>query len=222
MSVLINGSSGPQFSVSRGIRQEDPMAPFLFLIVAEGLMGLVKSAINKELFIGFKVGLFTLKSFYSQQIGLGSVDDGALLKKCWLTCAPSKVCCFIWKLFRGRVATKEALAERNVCLGQHNLNCVFCLSHCEFLDHLFFTCNFAMDVWKHFYDWLLMPMRLSVNSADSLHYHDLHYIEVNCRDPWRMLWFSVIWSIWLMRNEAIFEGKRPNIRMIMELIKLRS
>ncbi|XP_019435175.1 PREDICTED: uncharacterized protein LOC109341686 [Lupinus angustifolius] len=56
MSVLSNGSPGPHFYVSRGISQGDPMAPFLFLIVAEGLSGLVKSAINKDLFSGFKVG----------------------------------------------------------------------------------------------------------------------------------------------------------------------
>ncbi|XP_019435061.1 PREDICTED: uncharacterized protein LOC109341583 [Lupinus angustifolius] len=66
----------PQFSVSRGISQGDPMAPFLFLIVAEGLSGLVKSAINKDLFSGFKVG--------DDQIEVSSLqfaDDTVILYK---------------------------------------------------------------------------------------------------------------------------------------------
>lgn len=44
-SVLINGSPSDVFNHERGIRQGDPMSPFLFLIVAEGLCLLVKRAV---------------------------------------------------------------------------------------------------------------------------------------------------------------------------------
>jgi len=40
VSVLVNGSPTEEFRPSRGLRQGDPMAPFLFLVVAEGLAGL--------------------------------------------------------------------------------------------------------------------------------------------------------------------------------------
>jgi len=42
VSVLVNGSPTEEFKPSRGLRQGDPMAPFLFLVVAEGLAGLVR------------------------------------------------------------------------------------------------------------------------------------------------------------------------------------
>ncbi|XP_068474583.1 secreted RxLR effector protein 78-like [Phaseolus vulgaris] len=42
VSVLVNGSPTEEFRPSRGLRQGDPLAPFLFLVVAEGLAGLVR------------------------------------------------------------------------------------------------------------------------------------------------------------------------------------
>ena len=56
VSVLVNGSPTKEFKPSRGLRQGDPMAPFLFLIVAQGLAGLVKEATRKNLLSGIKVG----------------------------------------------------------------------------------------------------------------------------------------------------------------------
>ena len=45
-----------ELSPQRGLRQEDPLVPFLFNIVAEGLTGLMREAQDKNLFEGFKVG----------------------------------------------------------------------------------------------------------------------------------------------------------------------
>jgi len=56
ISVLVNGSPTKEFKPSRGLRQGDLMAPFLFLIVAQGLAGLVKQVTRKNLFSGLKIG----------------------------------------------------------------------------------------------------------------------------------------------------------------------
>jgi hypothetical protein len=55
MSVLINGSPTVDFKVARGLRQGDPLSPFLFLIVVEGLAGLMRRAVDIGKFKGYQV-----------------------------------------------------------------------------------------------------------------------------------------------------------------------
>ncbi|GAU35055.1 hypothetical protein TSUD_69780 [Trifolium subterraneum] len=45
----------PTNEVSKGLRKGDPLSPFLFLIAAEGLTGLVKKAVENDTFHGFKI-----------------------------------------------------------------------------------------------------------------------------------------------------------------------
>ena len=56
ISVLINGSPTKEFYPQKGLRQGDPLSPFLFNIVAEGLSCLMTKAIEGGLYKGFLVG----------------------------------------------------------------------------------------------------------------------------------------------------------------------
>jgi hypothetical protein len=56
MPVLVNGSPSEDINIKRGLKQGDPLAPFLFLLVAEGLGGIMKRAVEMWRFNGFRVG----------------------------------------------------------------------------------------------------------------------------------------------------------------------
>jgi hypothetical protein len=56
MSVLVNGSPTEEICIQRGLKQGDPLAPFLFLLVAEGFSGLMRNAVDRNLFEGFAFG----------------------------------------------------------------------------------------------------------------------------------------------------------------------
>jgi len=56
VSVLVNGSPTEEFKPSRGLRQGDPLAPFLFIVVAEGLAGLVRQVLKVNMLTGLKIG----------------------------------------------------------------------------------------------------------------------------------------------------------------------
>ncbi|GAU30969.1 hypothetical protein TSUD_63800 [Trifolium subterraneum] len=55
-SVLVNGSPTDEFSLERGLRQGDPLSPFLFLLAAEGLNVLMETAVARNLFTGYSIG----------------------------------------------------------------------------------------------------------------------------------------------------------------------
>jgi len=56
VSILVNGSPTEEFKPKRGLRQGDPLAPFLFIIVVEGLSGLMREAKSASMFKGVEVG----------------------------------------------------------------------------------------------------------------------------------------------------------------------
>ncbi|XP_068472346.1 uncharacterized protein [Phaseolus vulgaris] len=61
VSVLVNSSPTREFIPRKGLRQGDPLAPFLFLIVAEGLTGVSRMAEEKSLIDSLVVGKANVK-----------------------------------------------------------------------------------------------------------------------------------------------------------------
>jgi hypothetical protein len=55
LSVLVNGSPTTEVNISRGLKQGDPLAPFLFLLVVEGLGLLMSRAVSLGFFKPFAI-----------------------------------------------------------------------------------------------------------------------------------------------------------------------
>ncbi|GAU26295.1 hypothetical protein TSUD_55930 [Trifolium subterraneum] len=55
MFVLVSGSPTKDFVVGKGLRQGDPLSPFLFLLVAEGLIRMMRKAVDNGSFTGYKI-----------------------------------------------------------------------------------------------------------------------------------------------------------------------
>ncbi|XP_028084604.1 uncharacterized protein LOC114285700 [Camellia sinensis] len=66
VSVLVNGSPTEEFQPQKGLRQGDPLSPFLFIIAAEALNLLLARAVEKGLFRGASVGSNDLRISHLQ------------------------------------------------------------------------------------------------------------------------------------------------------------
>lgn len=55
VSVLLNGSPTAEFRMARGLRQGDPLAPFLFILAAEALHQAMETAKEKGVFYGIQL-----------------------------------------------------------------------------------------------------------------------------------------------------------------------
>jgi len=66
MSSLVNGSPTEYINIQRGLKQGDPLAPFLFLQVANGFSGLMRNVVNGNMFKGFKFTWEGIKIYHLQ------------------------------------------------------------------------------------------------------------------------------------------------------------
>jgi len=66
VSLIINGSPSKPFKMERGIRQGDPLSPFLFLLMAEVLNKMVQRTISLGLLRGISVGTDDLQISHIQ------------------------------------------------------------------------------------------------------------------------------------------------------------
>ncbi|GKC40667.1 RNA-directed DNA polymerase, eukaryota [Tanacetum coccineum] len=70
-SVLVNGSPSSEFLIKCGLRQGDPLSPFLFIIVMEGLHLALEDVVSSGLIHGAKVGnsdLYISHLFYANDV----------------------------------------------------------------------------------------------------------------------------------------------------------
>jgi len=57
MSVLVNGSPTEEIDIHSGLKQGDPLAPFLFLLVAESFSGLMRNVVRLNMFEGVRFNI---------------------------------------------------------------------------------------------------------------------------------------------------------------------
>ncbi|XP_028096961.1 uncharacterized protein LOC114296820 [Camellia sinensis] len=88
VSVLVNGSPTAEFSPEKGLRQGDPLSPFLFNLVAEGLNMLIQRAGESGLIIGAVIGqdgsstTISHLQFSDDTIIFCKADVGEMVKDC--------------------------------------------------------------------------------------------------------------------------------------------
>lgn len=74
-SVFVNGSSTDEFHLGRGLRQDDPLSLFLFLIAAEGFNVMLNATIHAGILSGYNVRVDSI--FWISHLQF--VDDTLLL-----------------------------------------------------------------------------------------------------------------------------------------------
>lgn len=85
--VLISGSTSSFFSTSRGIRQGDPLSPFLFILMSEALSKIIQREVRKvnimELRPSSQASSCSHQKFVDDTLlmGEGSIKEAKILKK---------------------------------------------------------------------------------------------------------------------------------------------
>jgi hypothetical protein len=71
--VLVNGSSTEKFPLERGLRQEDPLSSFSFLLATGGLNIMTHALVNRNLFKSYQVDMSESISISHLQIAVDTL-----------------------------------------------------------------------------------------------------------------------------------------------------
>ncbi|WVZ64633.1 hypothetical protein U9M48_014127 [Paspalum notatum var. saurae] len=147
-----------------------------------------------------KHGYFTVKSLYNF---LANQSVLPLNKKLWKLKLPLKIKIFVWFLMKGVILTKDNLKKRN---WNGDDGCCFC-NEKETIQHLFFDCHIARFVWRIFQVafGLKPPSNVTCLVGTWFEQVDPNMSPLVCVDA-----SAIVWSIWLCRNDCVFDRKRLN------------
>jgi len=117
-----------------------------------------------------------------------------------------------------RLNTRGVLVRRGVleCL---NFNCPICLVEEESVDHLILHCHKHWIIWSKIIKWWGLSWCCPKNLSGLFSQWTFMVHGKFQKKAWLMLlFFSVAWSFWLLRNDLIFQQKSPNYDSVFFLI----
>jgi len=162
---------------------------------------------------------YTVKEF-QKETTRGAVYD-SIVCKVWMKLAPPKVEFFMWLALLGKLNTKEVLWKKGL-LQVNQLNCPFCTAEIESLSHILMACPASWTIW----DIIAKDMDQVLSMPGSFKQHFEEWMKRKWRNTimkkiWCSSFFAISWSLWLMRNEMIFQQKEMNVQMLCNLIRWR-
>ena len=151
-------------------------------------------------------GKFSVSSMYNALIQPEFPVDNN--KKIWKMKIPLRTKVFTWYLRRGVILTRDNLAKRN---WQGSKKCVFC-HHDESIKHLFFQCSFARSIWS--------TIQIASNlyppkSVANIFGNWLNGVDSRLKLIIRVGAIAVIWSLWLCRNDKVFNDKNCSLLQVI-------
>ncbi|GJR98826.1 RNA-directed DNA polymerase, eukaryota, reverse transcriptase zinc-binding domain protein [Tanacetum coccineum] len=103
-SILVNGSPASEFDICRGLRQGDPLSPFLFILAMEGLHMLTHKAEAMGIFKGVPEAIVSNMAY-----SIGCEVAGFPMKYLGVPVGCNMAICFNWKVITQTFSSKLAL-----------------------------------------------------------------------------------------------------------------
>ncbi|GMI70241.1 hypothetical protein like AT4G29090 [Hibiscus trionum] len=138
----------------------------------------------------------------------------------WQGLAPPRVDFFIWQLCNNKIPVKQELSRRGID-SISDLNCPLCGPNVESVQHLFLSCNIAWTLWMRLASyWDLTWVIHEETEAVLVAWHAVKPSSTK-EGMWNLV-SSAIWcSIWLTRNEIVFNKVKLDFSNLLFVTKYR-
>ncbi|KAL8468506.1 hypothetical protein ACS0TY_031644 [Phlomoides rotata] len=118
------------------------------------------------------------------------------------------------------MATTDNLRRRGMILDEETKFCQLCKEEEENIRHLFFECKISYLIRSNIIKWLGVSMALHI--VPSRHF----LLFENCLGRGAKakvaasIWIGIVWSIWTLRNDVIFNKAVINVEKVICKIKI--
>lgn len=148
----------------------------------------------------------------------GGTRDSSLWNTIWKLKTPPKVSIFFWKLVWEVLPTRLFLSQR---LRTCDPTCAWCGQTNKSLVHLFWDCELALWAWHYIESWWSIKHDLLFKSGFSLQYILRLYKPKFVQQIWQIVVTATLWSVWLARNDLIFNNVKISKLGLQDLIFFR-
>ncbi|GKV24334.1 hypothetical protein SLEP1_g33961 [Rubroshorea leprosula] len=152
----------------------------------------------------------------------GSEQQQLALHKVWNSIVPNKISAFSWQVLQDKIPTKINLIKRGITQGIEDGRCDLCGSQLEEASHLFIHCSIAHNLWNACFRWWGIKSALDKDCLKVFRQHSSVIKMAGKKEGWSCIWFAVVWTLWLARNERIFRGKEEDENRLLKLVQLRA
>ncbi|GKV47542.1 hypothetical protein SLEP1_g54439 [Rubroshorea leprosula] len=184
---------------------------------------ITQGCLDKWEWIHDKEGHYSTKTAYHLLATDQSGPSGStIFKRIWNPILPTKVSAFNWQLMLDRIPTKVNLLRRGIIKDLKESKCVICEEQEEDSAHLFLRCRMTQWLWEACAKWWGAEANIDIDCSKTFENFGEWSKETRTRQGWDCIWSAVVWTVWLARNQNLFQHKEVNARKMFELIQLRS
>ncbi|GJW82405.1 RNA-directed DNA polymerase, eukaryota, reverse transcriptase zinc-binding domain protein [Tanacetum coccineum] len=114
---------------------------------------------------------------------------------------------FIWRLRLDELSTLVNMDRKGIDVD--SLLCPICKTHVENVDHLFFSCEMAHDLWDLLARWCNLDIPEVSNITEWFSWLDDAYVSKSARVILEGIASTMLWFIWNFHNACIFLSSKP-------------
>lgn len=138
----------------------------------------------------------------------------------WNRSIPIKVNIFLWRLLLNKLPSRVNLDRRGI--GVHSLLCPICQDDVETVNHIFFSCEMATDLWSLLAKWWELDIPFCASMEDWIMWLDTSSFSKNVQVFLEGVGRVLLWSIWSFRNRLVFSNPPPRKAMIWDNVVSQS
>ncbi|XP_058211464.1 uncharacterized protein LOC131323632 [Rhododendron vialii] len=144
-----------------------------------------------------------------------------VLGSLWKNLCPPKVEIFSWIAIQDRTPTRSLLSNRNIVQEGQSVSYPLCSLHVETPEHLFLYCQFSWNTWSFIMDWWHMSWVCPKLISDlALWWFDIGFRNLE-KNVWEATFYATLWSLWLVRNDYVFNSATTSFEVVGDLVKTR-